>query len=178
MKKSLKIVLIVIILIVIGTTTFFMINKDDKGKTVNSDSEVIFEYTSLENLISEYSLDEGVKDGCFVINNKNEIYNKDNIDKFLNAVKNDKNSNIRILQEDTMDNIYVVDLNVNLEKIEVKTKDLENQTIIENQYLKSDGYKLTTMTRILNDGSEWVGCYVINETTEDEIVLYGYITGA
>ncbi len=72
------------------------------------------EFTKLEELPENYSVEEALKDGCFVIENEKVISeDKERLDEFLNSAKNGKEGFIRIYEKMSDGEVVISDLNYN-----------------------------------------------------------------
>lgn len=112
-KKILTIIITIIIVFAIALGILYIIDmnniKNNKpiifsnwGKTYAPPEHLYnIENIEIENLPKQYSLEQAIKDGCFVITN-NKIYNKNKLDEFIQNTgvnaKNRKEDTIRIVE--------------------------------------------------------------------------------
>lgn len=176
MKKSLKITFgVIIAILVLIPVIIYICNRVDKKNIDKIETPSTFEYVALEDLIAEYSIEEAIDDEVFIITKEAKLYNHANLEGFLKGVRAEKKSNIRVIQEENSGIVQIIDLEYDGAVIKTSYKDGASQIITTNEYNCDDGYQITTSTVILNDGSEWNGCYVSNEATSEEVVLFGYV---
>lgn len=176
MKKSLKITFgVIIAILVLIPVIIYICNRVDKKNINKIETPSTFEYVALEDLIAEYSIEEAIDDEVFIITKEAKLYNHANLEGFLKGVRAEKKSNIRVIQEENSGIVQIIDLEYDGALIKTSYKDGASQIITTNEYNCDDGYQITTSTVILNDGSEWNGCYVSNEATSEEVVLFGYV---
>ena len=176
MKKSLKITFgVIIAILVLIPVIIYICNRVDKKNINKIETPSTFEYVALEDLIAEYSIEEAIDDEVFIITKEAKLYNHANLEGFLKGVRAEKKSNIRVIQEENSGIVQIIDLEYDGAVIKTSYKDGASQIITTNEYNCDDGYQITTSTVILNDGSEWNGCYVSNEATSEEVVLFGYV---
>ncbi|MBR3888803.1 MAG: hypothetical protein IKJ32_06855 [Clostridia bacterium] len=176
MKKSLKITLgIIIAILVLIPVIVYICNKVEEKDINEIETPSSFEYVPLEDLLVEYSIEEAIDDKVFIVTKDAKLYNHVNLEGFLKGVRSEEKSNIRVLQEESSGIIQIIDIEYDGVLIKVSYKDGASQIITTNEYNVDDGYEITTSTVILNDGSEWNGCYVANEAINEEIVLFGYV---
>lgn len=176
MKKSLKITFgVIIAILVLIPVIIYICNRVDKKNINKIETPSTFEYVALEDLIAEYSIEEAIDDEVFIITKEAKLYNHANLEGFLKGVRAEKKSNIRVIQEENSGIVEIIDLEYDGALIKTSYKDGASQIITTNEYNCDDGYQITTSTVILNDGSEWNGCYVSNEATSEEVVLFGYV---
>ncbi len=176
MKKSLKIILgIIIAILILIPVIVYWTNRVEKNNVDEIDTPSSFEYVALEDLLAEYSKEEAIEDDVFIITNDAKLYNHANLEGFLKGIRNEEKSNLRVIQEENSGVIQIIDVEYDGVTIKVSHKDGASQIITTNEYNSDDNYKITTSTVILNDGSEWNGCYVANSVTGEEIILFGYI---
>lgn len=176
MKKGLKITLgIIIAILILIPVIVYLTNQVEKKKADDINTPSSFEYVALEDLLAEYSIEEAIDDNVFIITKDAKLYNHANLEGFLKGIRNEEKSNIRVIQEENSGVMQTIDVEYDGVTIKVSHKDGASQIITTNEYKSDDGYKITTSTVILNDGSEWNGCYVANSVTGEEIILFGYI---
>lgn len=176
MKKSLKITLgIIIAILILIPVIVYWTNRVEKNNIDEINTPSSFEYVALEDLLAEYSIEEAIDDDAFIITKDAKLYNHTNLEGFLKGVRNEEKSNIRVIQEENSGVIQIIDVEYDGVTIKISHKDGASQIITTNEYNSDDNYKITTSTVILNDGSEWNGCYVVNSVTGEEIILFGYI---
>ncbi len=112
-KKILTIIITIIIVFAIALGILYIIDmnniKNNKpiifsnwGKTYTPPEHLYnIENIEIENLPKQYSLEQAIKDGCFVINN-NKTYNKNKLDEFVQNTgvnaQNRKEDTIRIVE--------------------------------------------------------------------------------
>lgn len=176
MKKSLKITLgIIIAILILIPVIVYLVNRVEKNNVDEINTPSTFEYVALEDLIAEYSIEEAIDDNVFIIAKDAKLYNHTNLEGFLKGVRNEEKSNIRVIQEENSGLIQIIDIEYDGVTIKVSHKDGASQIITTNEYASDEGYKITTSTVILNDGSEWNGCYVGNNNSAEEIIIFGYV---
>lgn len=176
MKKSVKLTLgIIITILILIPGIVYLTNQVEKKNVYEVDTPSSFEYVALEDLLAEYSIEEAINDDVFIITKDAKLYNYTNLEGFLKGVRNEEKSNIRVIQEENSGVMQIIDVEYDGVTIKISHRDGASQIITTNEYNSDDNYKITTSTVILNDGSEWNGCYVANSVTGEEIILFGYI---
>lgn len=112
-KKILTIIITIIIIFAIALGILYIIDMNNMknnnpiifstwGKTYAPPEDLYnIENIEIENLPKQYSLEQAIKDGCFVITN-NKIYNKNKLDQFVQNTgvnaQNRKEDTIRIVE--------------------------------------------------------------------------------
>lgn len=140
-------VIIVILLIILGSLYIIDTNNMKNNKpTIFStwgkkyappDTENCSDKTNvgLENLPKEYSLEQAIKDGCFIITN-NKIYNKDKLEEFIQNTninaKNRKEDTIRIVEYTKEGEPIITELSF---KIKDETYILSGENVNKTTYI-------------------------------------------
>ncbi len=151
MKKiiGIKIILILIAILLFGML-FFTITKThfkkceehlENEKQINQDKEQNSKYVSLEQLPKEYTFEQALNDGCFIIWHKT-IYNKEKLNEFIaNTQKNSNNriaDTIRIVQFTMEGDMIFTDIEYTEEG---KYKIMHDNT--RDQFLAKEDRKIT-----------------------------------
>ncbi len=168
MNKGLKIIIAIFIVVILVTLVYFLggLLKDNKEitdvYTENSLSKEK-ELTKLEDLPEDYSIEQAIEDGYFVISYK-KIYNIEKLNEFIENTninsKNRKEDTIRIIQFTTEGDIIIKELSYNAEN--------------ENYILKIDSTRdrfSAESDRKITVNDDIPGKYfTISKVEEDEIV--------
>lgn len=112
-KISIILVLIIIILcgIMLFVSTKFVEKTEAKVDTKPSDIKADKIYLNdIEKLPKEYSLEQAVKDNCVVSIHGKEIYNKDELDKFIECVNNNREYCIRCINYTIEGDMIITDV--------------------------------------------------------------------
>lgn len=117
MSKSIKVSIALIISIIILCGVMLVIsakfikktekNAENKPSDIKADKVYL---NNIEELPKEYSLEQAVKDNCVVSVHEKEIYNKDELDKFLECVNNNKEYCIRCINYTIEGDMIITDV--------------------------------------------------------------------
>ena len=188
MEKSKKVLLIsgftigilgILALVFVGINMFLK-NQNEKivqNEIIVPSPEVIMnKYEKIDDIDNEYTIENALENGDFVIDKENKIYNKDLLEHFIIEILNSGDTSLRISSETTDALLSVLEVNSSGDEIIV----IQNNTqlsgdIIKNKYLKADGYTIEDEIITLVDGTQLKSYYLIKMGSEEKIDLFAYI---
>lgn len=193
MKNSKKVIIIVVVVLVISIIAAALIvsniiykkkKEEDRQKENIIQSEIVEEvvdkYKTIDSIDMGYTIENALENNDFVIDKENKIHNenmlKDFIDKISNSGDIGEAVSLRISSETTDSLLSVLEIKSSGDEILV----IQNNTqisgdIIQNKYLKSDGYIVENEIVTLVDGTKLESYYLIKSVSGDKIDLFAYI---
>lgn len=143
----------------------------DQIEIINLPNEVdtTNKYKNIDEITSDYSIDEAIKDNCFTINDKNQVVsnNKTRLNKFIENCNNKINDLIRICIYEP-NRIIICDVEYLNNKINMVEKVIKSDNINTNYYT---GVSITSMRRRSLDGTGYSYNYTLyNESGKGIIV--------
>ena len=193
MKNSKKVIIIVVVVLVIFIIAAALIvsniiykkkkeEERQKENIIQSEivEEVVDKYKTIDSIDMGYTIENALENNDFVIDKENKIHNenmlKDFIDKISNSGDSGEAVSLRISSETTDSLLSVLEIQSSGDEILV----IQNNTqisgdIIQNKYLKSDGYIVENEIVTLVDGTKLESYYLIKSVSGDKIDLFAYI---
>lgn len=133
------------------TGTSILVSNDLYRDTINIEKTVpemkMTSYTNIRELPKDYSVEEAKKDNCLVIDMKNHAnYNLNNLEDFIEKVKNKENAEIRIYNYMGNDQIYIYDITYSNENKFFVCEDRTRYTSNKNNHFTYETYQINTDT--------------------------------
>lgn len=133
------------------TGTSILVSNDLYRDTINIEKTVpemkMTSYTNIRELPKDYSVEEAKKDNCLVIDMKNHAnYNLNNLEDFIEKVKNKENAEIRIYNYMDNDQIYIYDITYSNENKFFVCEDRTRYTSNKNNHFTYETYQINTDT--------------------------------
>lgn len=152
--------------------TWFMDYNDFKNefKKLDNIAKTDTKYASLEDLPKNYSLEQAINDGCFVIT-RNKIYNKHILENFINNTsinaKERKEDSIRIVQCTTEGDPIITEVS-----FKIKYDDQKYDCIVTTNYIvKVDSTRDKFSDRKITTNEDFPGSfYGITEIQKDDVI--------
>ena len=155
----------------------YLQNSSDEELPLEQD-EIInsIQYTSLTELLPEYSIENAIEDNCFVITKDDEVYNDNLLQGFENSISTSVPTNLRVVMQAIDEKLSIIDINYSGDEIKVVQDDTRFEGAIqENIYYVSDGYTFGEETVLLEDGTSVKIYQLVNKNLEEKIELFGYV---
>lgn len=133
------------------TGTSILVSNDLYRDTINIEKTVpemkMTSYTNIRELPKDYSVEDAKKDNCLVIDMKNHAnYNLNNLEDFIERVKNKENAEIRIYNYMGNDQIYIYDITYSNENKFFVCEDRTRYTSNKNNHFTYETYQINTDT--------------------------------
>ena len=133
------------------TGTSILVSNDLYRDTINIEKTVpemkMTSYTNIRELPKDYSVEDAKKDNCLVIDMKNNAnYNLNNLEDFIERVKNKENAEIRIYNYMGNDQIYIYDITYSNENKFFVCEDRTRYTSNKNNNSTYESYQINTDT--------------------------------
>ena len=133
------------------TGTSILVSNDLYRDTINIEKTVpemkMTSYTNIRELPKDYSVEDAKKDNCLVIDMKNNAnYNLNNLEDFIEKVKNKENAEIRIYNYMGNDQIYIYDITYSNENKFFVCEDRTRYTSNKNNNSTYESYQINTDT--------------------------------
>lgn len=133
------------------TGTSILVSNDLYRDTINIEKTVpemkMTSYTNIRELPKDYSVEDAKKDNCLVIDMKNNAnYNFNNLEDFIEKVKNKENAEIRIYNYMDNDQIYIYDITYSNENKFFVCEDRTRYTSNKNNHFTYETYQINTDT--------------------------------
>ena len=133
------------------TGTSILVSNDLYRDTINIEKTVpemkMTSYTNIRELPKDYSVEDAKKDNCLVIDMKNHTnYNLNNLEDFIEKVKNKENAEIRIYNYMDNDQIYIYDITYSNENKFFVCEDRTRYTSNKNNNSTYESYQINTDT--------------------------------
>ena len=133
------------------TGTSILVSNDLYRDTINIEKTVpemkMTSYTNIRELPKDYSVEDAKKDNCLVIDMKNNAnYNLNNLEDFIEKVKNKENAEIRIYNYMDNDQIYIYDITYSNENKFFVCEDRTRYTSNKNNHFTYETYQINTDT--------------------------------
>ena len=133
------------------TGTSILVSNDLYRDTINIEKTVpemkMTSYTNIRELPKDYSVEDAKKDNCLVIDMKNNAnYNLNNLEDFIEKVKNKENAEIRIYNYMGIDKIYIYDITYSNENKFFVCEDRTRYTSNKNNNSTYESYQINTDT--------------------------------
>ena len=133
------------------TGTSILVSNDLYRDTINIEKTVpemkMSSYTNIRELPKDYSVEDAKKDNCLVIDMKNHAnYNLNNLEDFIEKVKNKENAEIRIYNYMGNDQIYIYDITYSNENKFFVCEDRTRYTSNKNNHFTYETYQINTDT--------------------------------
>ena len=133
------------------TGTSILVSNDLYRDTINIEKTVpemkMTSYTNIRELPKDYSVEDAKKDNCLVIDMKNHTnYNLNNLEDFIEKVKNKENAEIRIYNYMDNDQIYIYDITYSNENKFFVCEDRTRYTSNKNNHFTYETYQINTDT--------------------------------
>ena len=133
------------------TGTSILVSNDLYRDTINIEKTVpemkMSSYTNIRELPKDYSVEDAKKDNCLVIDMKNNAnYNLNNLEDFIEKVKNKENAEIRIYNYMGNDQIYIYDITYSNENKFFVCEDRTRYTSNKNNHFTYETYQINTDT--------------------------------
>ena len=169
-----KILLIIILLIAIVLSYTYEYNKQHNrsksgqyrnmvNETMTNVKQVTANYTALDELPKDYTVDDAILSNCYVYINGRE-YNKEVYDNFISSVENKESAIARIARNTDEGDIVIIDLKYDGTKFVVtedNTRDKYSDT--EHRIIKSEEYNSMGQKKVENN-NYWI---LYNSNAED-----------
>ena len=126
-------------------------------------------YVDINSLEKDYSMQQAIEDGCFIIE-KNEIIsdNKSQLDNFIDKCNQNVESNIRICDYQYGGRLSIIDIDYNNGRINSCCKCFDKENI---QMYYNSGNKITKMVVFPNDDkNKSTEYYIIDEIGNQKII--------
>ena len=133
------------------TGTSILVSNELYRDTINIEKTVpemkMTSYTNIRELQKDYSVEDAKKDNCLVIDMKNNAnYNLNNLEDFIEKVKNKENAEIRIYNYMGNDQIYIYDITYSNENKFFVCEDRTRYTSNKNNHFTYETYQINTDT--------------------------------
>ena len=133
------------------TGTSILVSNDLYRDTINIEKTVpemkMTSYTNIRELPKDYSVEDAKKDNCLVIDMKNNAnYNLNNLEDFIEKVKNKENAEIRIYNYMGNNQIYIYDITYSNENKFFVCEDRTRYTSNKNNHFTYETYQINTDT--------------------------------
>lgn len=133
------------------TGTSILVSNELYRDTINIEKTVpemkMTSYTNIRELPKDYSVEDAKKDNCLVIDMKNHTnYNFNNLEDFIEKVKNKENAEIRIYNYMDNDQIYIYDITYSNENKFFVCEDRTRYTSNKNNNSTYESYQINTDT--------------------------------
>ena len=133
------------------TGTSILVSNDLYRDTINIEKTVpemkMTSYTNIRELPKDYSVEDAKKDNCLVIDMKNHTnYNLNNLEDFIEKVKNKENAEIRIYNYMGNEQIYIYDITYSNENKFFVCEDRTRYTSNKNNHFTYETYQINTDT--------------------------------
>lgn len=133
------------------TGTSILVSNDLYRDTINIEKTVpemkMTSYTNIRELPKDYSVEDAKKDNCLVIDMKNHAnYNLNNLEDFIEKVKNKENAEIRIYNYMGNNQIYIYDITYSNENKFFVCEDRTRYTSNKNNHFTYETYQINTDT--------------------------------
>ena len=133
------------------TGTSILVSNELYRDTINIEKTVpemkMTSYTNIRELPKDYSVEDAKKDNCLVIDMKNNAnYNLNNLEDFIEKVKNKENAEIRIYNYMGNDQIYIYDITYSNENKFFVCEDRTRYTSNKNNHFTYETYQINTDT--------------------------------
>ena len=133
------------------TGTSILVSNDLYRDTINIEKTVpemkMTSYTNIRELPKDYSVEDAKKDNCLVIDMKNHAnYNLNNLEDFIEKVKNKENAEIRIYNYMGNNQIYIYDITYSNENKFFVCEDRTRYTSNKNNNSTYESYQINTDT--------------------------------
>ena len=133
------------------TGTSILVSNELYRDTINIEKTVpemkMTSYTNIRELPKDYSVEDAKKDNCLVIDMKNNAnYNLNNLEDFIEKVKNKENAEIRIYNYMGNDQIYIYDITYSNENKFFVCEDRTRYTSNKNNNSTYESYQINTDT--------------------------------
>lgn len=133
------------------TGTSILVSNELYRDTINIEKTVpemkMTSYTNIRELPKDYSVEDAKKDNCLVIDMKNHTnYNFNNLEDFIEKVKNKENAEIRIYNYMDNNQIYIYDITYSNENKFFVCEDRTRYTSNKNNNSTYESYQINTDT--------------------------------
>ena len=133
------------------TGTSILVSNELYRDTINIEKTVpemkMTSYTNIRELPKDYSVEDAKKDNCLVIDMKNHAnYNLNNLEDFIEKVKNKENAEIRIYNYMDNNQIYIYDITYSNENKFFVCEDRTRYTSNKNNNSTYETYQINTDT--------------------------------
>ena len=133
------------------TGTSILVSNDLYRDTINIEKTVpemkMSSYTNIRELPKDYSVEDAKKDNCLVIDMKNNAnYNLNNLEDFIEKVKNKENAEIRIYNYMGNNQLYIYDITYSNENKFFVCEDRTRYTSNKNNHFTYETYQINTDT--------------------------------
>ena len=133
------------------TGTSILVSNELYRDTINIEKTVpemkMTSYTNIRELPKDYSVEDAKKDNCLVIDMKNHAnYNLNNLEDFIEKVKNKENAEIRIYNYMGNNQIYIYDITYSNENKFFVCEDRTRYTSNKNNHFTYETYQINTDT--------------------------------
>lgn len=140
------------------TGTSILVSNELYRDTINIEKTVpemkMTSYTNIRELPKDYSVEDAKKDNCLVIDMKNNAnYNLNNLEDFIEKVKNKENAEIRIYNYMGNDQIYIYDITYSNENKFFVCEDRTRYTSNKNNHFTYETYQINTDTITVSPSS-------------------------
>lgn len=117
MNKNLKIIIgILIVLLVVGAIyMYYKLTTQNEPKEESPTDNKTYNFKAIESLPEDYTLDQAVEDNCVVLTNNEKIYNKDELDRFIQNVNNNIPDFMRVVCFTVEGDMIITDIKFNNE---------------------------------------------------------------
>lgn len=189
MKKGVKIFLGILVIIVVLVVIFVLIKyfKNNNQNPTTGDDEIItnipkYATKNLEDLPKDYSKEQAIVDNCLVIGN-DKIYNKSQLDNFLNNVspsytKNPISDKLRIVQFTIEGQMIIKDIEYTADGKYIIANDLtrDEYSAEEDRKITKEEYSANEYKLFKSMGNEYVEILLLTNEgkTEDSILICTY----
>lgn len=109
MKKEWKIIMGAIIIILIFVVGIIILGRDKRNGDTNNYREEN-EYVEIVKLPREYTKENAIKDNCIVSIGSSQLYNKDELDKFIDSINKNIEDEIRVIKYTTEGDMIIIDV--------------------------------------------------------------------
>lgn len=190
MEKSKKIIVIsVCVIVFVSTLILFLIGlnvfrKREAEKEIPKQNIIqsqvkeddVNKYETIADIDMGYTIEKAQECNDFVIDNENKIYNENILKEFIGLISNSGDADIRITSETVDSLLSVLEIQSSGDEIIV----IQNNTqlsgdIIQNKYLKSDGYTIENEIVTLVDGTNLKSYYLTKNSSEEKIDLFAFV---
>lgn len=118
-----------------------------------NDVDTTGKYKDIESILYDYSMEEAIKDNCFVINEKNQIVSndKERLNEFVNNCNNNINDLLRICRYESNQTV-IYDIEYKSNKINLVRKSVGNNVNANIRYRTGVGIEILKMPSTAGGG--------------------------
>lgn len=194
MEKSKKIIVIVVsVIIIVSILILFLFGlnicrkrkyeeENKKENIIQSEiiEEVVDKYHTIDSIDMEYTIENALENNDFVIDKENKIHNENLLKDFISEISNSGDvsgdMSLRISSETTDSLLSVLEIQSSGDEILVIQNNVQlSGDIIQNKYLKSEGYTVRNEIVTLVDGTKLKSYYLTKSASGEKIDLFAYI---